>query len=389
MIFATPKLSQADLDVLSLIKEQREKLRYAVVQNPNRWTGFLRRTTFARALQGSNTIEGINATLSQAAAIIDNEKPETIEEETYRALSGYRTALTYILQTHDDPYFELNAQVVKSLHFMILSYDLTKMPGQWRPGGISVIREPSGEVVYEGPDGPLVPGLVDEFVASLRENRNVDPVVRGGMAHLNLAMIHPFKDGNGRMARALQTLVMARDGVLSPVFCSIEEWLGRNTEAYYNILGEVGQGHWNPRNNAASWVQFCLRAHYQQAATLIKRNRIVERAWGELSKIIRVEGLHDRMALALLDAIFGYEVRSGAYQKDNEVSDVVASRDLRKLCEIGLLMPVGEKRGRYYTAGKPLHAIYAHVKDDGRAPDPYELIKQRAPAQEPELPGLR
>src|ERR1700752_3237266 len=131
MIFETPKPSQADLEVLSMIQNQREELRYAVVQNPNRWTGFLHRTTFARALQGSNTIEGINANLNQALAIVDDEKPEAIEDENYRALSGYRNALTYILQTHDDPYFELNAQVIKSLHFMMLSYDLTKMPGQW------------------------------------------------------------------------------------------------------------------------------------------------------------------------------------------------------------------------------------------------------------------
>lgn len=372
-----------------MIHGQREELRYAVVQNPNRWAGFLRRTTFARALQGSNTIEGINATLNQALAIVDDEKPETIEEENYRALSGYRNALTYILQTHDDPYFELNAQVIKSLHFMMLSYNLTKMPGQWRPGGISVIREPSGDIVYEGPEASMVPKLIDELVSALGENGDIDPVVRGAMAHLNLTMIHPFKDGNGRMARALQTLVMARGGILSPTFCSIEEWLGRNTDDYYDILASVGGGRWNPQNNALPWVRFCLRAHYQQAATLVRRNRIIERAWEEISKIMRLKSLNDRLGNALLDATFGYQVRSGAYQKENEVSDVVASRDLRRACEIGLLMPVGEKRGRYYEAGKTLREILGRVRTDDKAPDPYELLKRRDKEREPKLPGLR
>lgn len=135
MIFSTPALTQEDKAVLDLIHKAREELRYTVAQAPNRWTGSLRRATFARALRGSNSIEGINADLSEAAAIVDDEKPESVEEETYRALLGYRTAMTYILQTHDDPYFELNAQVLKSLHFMMLSYDLTKMPGQWAPYG--------------------------------------------------------------------------------------------------------------------------------------------------------------------------------------------------------------------------------------------------------------
>lgn len=387
MIFATPKPTPEDEAVLALIREQREQLRYSVAQNPNRWTGFLRRSTFARALQGSNSIEGINATLSEAAAIIDNEKPETVEQETYRALSGYRNALTYILQTHDDPYFELHAQVIKSLHFMMLSYDLTKMPGQWRPGGIFVIREPSGDVVYEGPDAALVPKLVDELVLSLQPNKD-EPIIRGAMAHLNLTMIHPFKDGNGRMARALQTLVMARDGVLSPVFCSIEEWLGRNTDAYYKILEETGDGHWHPERDAAPWVRFCLRAHYQQAATLIKRGRVIARAWEEIAKLMKANGLHERMGMSLLDATFGYRVRSGKYQEDNQVSDVIASRDLKKLCDLGLLVPVGEKRGRYYEPAKLLKAVYERVREDSRAPDPYELLKQSPSKNQMRLPGV-
>jgi Fic family protein len=57
-----------------------------------------------------------------------------------------------------------------------------------------------------------------------------DPLVRGAMAHLNLVMIHPFRDGNGRMARALQTMVLAQDQVVEPTFSSIEEWLGNNTQ---------------------------------------------------------------------------------------------------------------------------------------------------------------
>lgn len=390
MIFATPKLASEDNEVLALIHEQREMLRYSVAQSPNRWTGFLRRNTFARALQGSNSIEGINASLSDAVAIVDDEKPETVEEETYKALLGYRNALTYILQTHDDPYFELNAQVIKSLHFMMLSYDLTKLPGQWRPGSIVVVREPSGETVYEGPDAGIVPRLMNELVASLIDDRQTEPIVRGAMAHLNLTMIHPFKDGNGRMARALQTLVMARNGVLSPVFCSIEEWLGRNTDAYYNVLADVGRGSWHPENEALSWVKFCLRAHFQQAATLIQRNRAMSRAFEDIARLIVKHKLPERVEMSLADATFGYKVRSGPYQAENRVSDVVASRDLRHLCEIGLLVPVGEKRGRHYIAGQVLKDIYTKARlDDVRAADPYEIVRQAGPKKQLRLPGVK
>lgn len=390
MIFQIPSLGSDDEAVLALIREQREVLRYSVAQSPNRWTGFLRRNTFARALQGSNSIEGINASLNDAVAIVDDEKPETVEDETYRALLGYRNALTYILQTHDDPYFELNAQVIKSLHFMMLSYDLTKMPGQWRPGSIVVVREPSGETVYEGPDADTVPGLVKELVELLNAETRAEPIVRGAMAHLNLTMIHPFKDGNGRMARALQTLVMARDGMLSPVFCSIEEWLGRNTDAYYNILADIGQGRWHPENDALPWVKFCLKAHFQQAATLIQRNRAMSRAFEAIGRLIEKHRLPQRVEMALADATFGYRVKSGPYQTENNVSDVVASRDLRNLCDLGFLQPVGEKRGRYYVAGDILKEIYTKARaDDVRASDPYELVKQAELKKQLPLPGVK
>ena len=273
MIHAYPDIAAEDREVLDLIGNLRMELRYQVSTNPVRWTGFLRRTTFARALQGSHSIEGINANMAEAVAIVDEERPETLEEETIRALQGYRSAMTYILRLHDDPYLEINAQLIRSLHFMMLSYDMTKLPGQWRNGPIYVVHEQSNETVYEGPDSEAVPGLVDELVEQTNSLKDVESsTVLAAMVHLNLAMIHPFKDGNGRMARALQTLVLARNGLVNPVFCSIEEWLGRNTDVYYRILAETGKGSWSPQNDALPWVRFCLVAHYQQADTLKKRN---------------------------------------------------------------------------------------------------------------------
>jgi Fic family protein len=272
MIYEYPTLEALDVEVLGMIRQQRKLLRYQVSQNPLRWDGFLRKNTFARALQGSNSIEGYDADLSEAVAIIDDERPETLEEETIRALEGYRKAMTYIMRVHDDPHTQINAQFIRSLHYMMIDYDMTKLPGQWRTGTVYVVHEPSGDAVYEGPEATDVPKLIDELVQQINSANSVDSsTVLAAMVHLNLAMIHPFKDGNGRMARALQTLVISQNGISSPTFCSIEEWLGRNTLAYYAILAEVGQGSWQPKNSALPWIRFCLRAHYQQAATLMTR----------------------------------------------------------------------------------------------------------------------
>ncbi len=388
MIYRIPTLVQADHEVLGLIHGQRKLLQFQVAQNPQRWSGFLRRNTFARALQGSNSIEGYNATLAEAVAIIDDEKPDTLEEETQRALSGYRTAMTYVLQTHADPFFELNAQVIKGMHFMMLSYDLSKLPGQWRPGTAYVVHEPTGETVYEGPDAGLVPKLIAALIEQLQASLGADPMIRGAMAHLNLTMIHPFRDGNGRMARALQTLVMARDGILSPVFSSIGEWLGRHTAAYYEVLARVGEGAWRPGNDALPWVRFCLIAHYQQAATLIRRTQEIGRAYIEISALVAERGLPTRTETALIDAAFGYRVRNHHYRQEHELSEVVASRDLRKLSEEGLLAPVGEKRGRFYRATDILKEIRERTRSRNRPENPYHLIHAEAEMKTVHLDGL-
>lgn len=387
-----PRLDDADLRVIDLIDQQRAILRFHINQNPGRWEGFLRRNSFARAVQGSNSIEGINANLDEAVAIIDDEKPETLKEETIRALGAYRLAMTYIIRTYSDPHFELNLQLIRSLHYMMLNYDLTRFPGQWRTGAIYVVSEETKEPVYEGPDADLVPDLMAEYVNQINEQSDVQTIVRAAMAHLNLTMIHPFKDGNGRMARAIQTLVLAHDGILSPIFCSIEEWLGRNTQAYYAILAQVGQGAWHPENDALPWIRFCLVAHYQQASTLIKRNAEIGRTWDEIEKIADKLRLPERNHTALMDAAFGYKVRNARYRQDHEISEVVASRDLKRLCDMELLVPIGEKRGRHYVAGKAIIEIRNRCRDGTRAPNPYELLSRETtlPAElQLNLPGLK
>lgn len=89
-------------------------------------------------------------------------------------------------------------------------------------------------------------------------------------------MIHPFRDSNGRMARCLQSLVLARVKVLSPVFMSVEEYLGLNTQAYYDILAKVGGGSWPPQRGSRPWLRFNLTAAAPGVVPGRPHNRQVE-----------------------------------------------------------------------------------------------------------------
>jgi Fic family protein len=339
---------------------------------PRRWDGGLRRTTQARAIQGSNSIEGYSVSDQDAAAAVEDEPPLTADQQTWAEILGYRRVLTYVLHVATEPGFRIDSMTLRTMHFMLLEHALSKGPGHYRTRSVYVRDDVTDTTVHEGPDSDLVPGLMEALVTTLAQDRDVDPLIRAAMAHLNLVMIHPFRDGNGRMARALQTMVLAQDAVIEPTFSSIEEWLGANTTDYYRVLAATGQGAWHPENDAHLWIKFNVRANHMQAQTLQRRFDEAERLWSALDALVAEHRLADRVTDPLFDAVLGARVQRSTYIKRTDLERRTATRDLAQLADLGLLEPVGQTRGRYYLAGERLRQLRAEVRSS-RQPlqDPY------------------
>jgi Fic family protein len=377
MIYANPTLTGEDREVLAQIHEMRRELA-SVLRAPRRWQGGLRRTMLARAIRGSNSIEGYVVDEDDAAAALDDDEPLSADERTWAEIRGYRQALGYVLQMSGDPHFTIDTSALRSMHYMMLAHDLTKSPGQYRTGPIYVHDEHRGQVVYEGPEARRLPSLMEELAGSLRVDSDVDPLVRGAMAHLNLVMIHPFRDGNGRMARALQTLAISRQTIVEPAFSSVEEWLGSNTDDYYRVLAITGQGSWRPHADAYLWSAFNLRAHHMQAQTVARRVDEASAIWGELDSLVAEDGLPDRVTGLLYESVLGYRLRRSGYMKLAEIEKHTATRDLGRLAEQGLLQPMGETRTRYYVAGERLRALRAEYRRRRRPlVDPYPWLRAK------------
>ena len=367
--------------MIAQIAELQQSARFRMHQ-PRTWHGWLRRMAFNRAVRGSNSIEGFNASLEDAIAVDLDEDPVDAAKETWQALAGYRNAMTYIMQLTDEAGPIHSEQLLKSLHFMMVGHDLNARPGRWRAGDIYVRDDEAGEVTYQGPDMDLVDPLMGELVGRLDEvDRTAGAPVSGAalvkaaMAHLNLIMIHPFKDGNGRMARALQTLVLAREGIRNPVFTSIEEYLGTDAKAYSDVLRLVGGRRWQPENDTRPWIRFVLAAHLRQGRRVLRRIKETERLWDELEEVLRQTSLPERNIEALAPATWGLSVRAATYRAAvGELSDAAASRDLRRLADAGLLTPHGEKRGRHYRAPPELQALREAIiadRDPNNDRDPF------------------
>ena len=386
MIFQTPELTLEDRTVLDEIHATRAELADSL-RTPRRWTGGLRRHALAAAIRGSNSIEGYVVNVDDAAAAVDGEDALSADEQTFAEIRGYRQALGYVLAMSADEHFVLDASAIRGMHFMLLSHDLTKSPGSYRSGPIFVHDDAAGAQVYAAPDADAVPALVDELVVSLDDDQD-DALVQAAMAHLNLVMIHPFRDGNGRLARALQTLVLARRGLAEPTFSSIEEWLGANTLDYYRALAHTGAGAWHPERDAGLWVSFNLRAHHMQAQTLRSRISQAVDMWATIDAAIAEHGLPERAGLALYEAALGYRVRRATYLKRAEVEERTASRDLKALVSLALLAPIGETRARHYSAGRALDPVVAARKAARSVlVDPYPWMQARLAQPAPNTPA--
>jgi len=352
-LFQVPVLDLYDDAVLAQVHSMRADLRHRLGA-PRRWQGVLRRTLLARALQGSNSIEGYHVSEADAVAAVDHEEPLSADRRTWAEIVGYRSVMSYVLQAAQDPDFRYDAGVLRSMHFMLLSHDLAKSPGRYRRSSVYVVDEEARTLAYQAPDHELVPDLVGALMADLAGAGASEPLVSAAMAHLNLVMIHPFRDGNGRMARALQTLVLAREAIVEAPFASIEEWLGSNTRQYYAVLAATGGGRWQPERDAHLWVKFNLRAHHMQAQTVHRRMDRSARLWQRLEQEVAQRRLPARVIHALFDAATGIRVRRPGYQELAEVEQRTAVRDLNSLVATDLLAAEGATRGRYYRPSKEL-----------------------------------
>jgi Fic family protein len=365
MLFATPSLTPDDHRVIDEIEAFRTEFRHLLAQ-PRRWEGQLRHSLTAAAVRGSTHIEGYTISAEDAETLMagGDISPDT-DEATRNAVTGYRDALTYIQRASGFRIFSWDHTLLSALHFMMArTADEEVRPGEYRTGGVWVSGGPNRPPVYTAPDPEQVPALMGELIHWLaKEDLNAPALVRASMAHLNLVSIHPWRDGNGRMSRAVHTLVLAREGILAPEFSSIEEWLGAddfNTREYYAALRTVQAGSWQPQRDAASWIRFCLTAHHLQAQEVQRRFEAAARLWFRLERLAEEHRLDERTISALYAAAQGH-LRRTTYQAEEALTRDQALADLRTLRRLDLIEPVGHARTQRYIGGPALRKIRTEV----------------------------
>jgi Fic family protein len=318
------------------------------------WTGALRRLAAAEATVGSTSIEGYGASLEDTVEILAGRHPAGTSEETQRIIAAYAQAMDRVAVLADDRRFQWSSQTVLDLHFLVCHPQPQAGPGRLRDGGVVVTRG-LGRDPYRPPAASEVPGLVNEvtrWLGSVDVTRH--PVVRAAMAHLNLVSIHPFRDGNGRVARVVQSLTLAKEGLLRPEVVSIEPYLGRHTREYYAVLEEVQGLAFDPSRDASAWVEFCIEAHVFEAK---ERRRWLEIAYarhGFCGQLARDQRYPERFVIALDQALLGLPVTNAELRREAAIAGPTATQDLQRLRADGWLEQEGGGRSIRYVASKKL-----------------------------------
>lgn len=352
MIYATPPIEGTLKNELDLLGELRAALGDRVATR-TRWMGSLRREVRASSIGSSTSIEGFTVSPEEALELTSGRDSSDRGDEDRAAVACYARAMDHVGTLAIDPSFRWLDRVLLDLHFDACYFQRDKDPGLWRTGPIAVTA-PDGSLDYRGPDGEDVVGLMDEVVNWLAAgDLNADPFVRAAMAHLHVVSVHPFRDGNGRISRIVQSLVLARAGFGAPEFFSIEEFLGEHTEDYYAALRAVQAGSYQPGRDASGWIAFCLGAHVVQARKRLEQIEAAAARWEQLESIVESRGWPDRLTIALEQSLAGGTDR-GRYASEAGVSAATASADFRRLLDAGLVLQTGQGRNTRYLANADL-----------------------------------
>jgi Fic family protein len=369
VIYRTPLIDRTLARRLAELDELRKRLGdQAGVAGP--WLGSLRRQWRASSAESSIEIEGFHVSAGEVLAVASGSQPPAFEDEDRMALSSYARAMDHVGVMSDDPAFRWVERVVLDLHFDACYFQKDKDPGRYRRSGIEVTGRRGGPPAYVGPSYEEVPALMSEVLEWLdRGDLDTHVAVRAAMAHLHLVSVHPFRDGNGRIARILQSLILARGGLLAPEFVSIEEYLGRNTDAYYATLQTVQGGSYQPDRDAAPWVRFCVQAHLVQAGRRLEQLAEAGRRWSFLEQLVEQRNWPDRLVIALEQSLF-QSVDRASYAAEAEMSASAASNDFRRLVDAGLVVQQGKGRTTRYVASERLRGdLRLHLESGSRGAD--------------------
>lgn len=264
-------------EILTIIKVNE-----GLISNPR-----LRRDNRVKTIHASLAIENNTLSLEQMTDIINGKRvlgsPDEICE-VKNAFEAYEKLLNL------NPY---SVEDMLCAHKVLMT-DLTKEAGVFRHGGVGIF---AGEnLVHMAPPAMYVPKLIDDLIRWVKNDNRVHPLIKSSVFHYEFEFIHPFADGNGRMGRMWQTLLLYKWNSLFG-WLPIETLVKERQEQYYKVLGECDKAASSER-----FIEFTLQAIYD-ALIEVKTDQVTVQVTDQVKRLVDAIGTDILSAKELMERL--------------------------------------------------------------------------------------
>jgi len=206
-----------------------------------------------RSVHYGTHIEGNELNLSQAEKVLSGQEV-TARERDVQEVINYRRVMEFIGQfgVHSSE-FMVDEGLIKKLHKLTVYKILEpEKCGIFRKTQVVVKNSFTGEVSFKPPMSVAVPFQIKDLILFINSHIDIHSVLKSGAVHYELVKIHPFLDGNGRVARALSTLILFQEGYDIRRFFSLEEYFDSDAGAYYDALQSVSK----KEGDLTAWLEY-------------------------------------------------------------------------------------------------------------------------------------
>jgi Fic family protein len=342
---------------------------------PRAWVGRIRRDLEAEAVAASTSMEGVPVTVNEVRRILAGDPPAGVSDENRGLVEGYRDAMEFVLRRADDHNFLWNSELLAGLHDRVLARRYSRGAGRVRTRSVFIADRQTGREVFRPPDGDAVPALVNQMCGIMEQRTRESeapehhPAILAAWLHVATAAVHPYQDGNGRVARVLASLAMYRCGFKRREFTSLEEWWGRHLPDYYAAFRCLG-AQFDQSADVTPFIETHISAQLSQIRSLDLREQVERRVWTAIENLVSELGIEPRLVNAAYDAFFDRDVTARYYRSLTDVSPATATHDLTAGLASGLLRAEGQRRSRRYRAGPRLYQGVAQaIGIDVEGPD--------------------
>jgi Fic family protein len=282
---------------------------------------FLRKDNQVNTIYSSLAIEGNSLTIDQVSGIIEGKRVLGSQKDICEVNNAIKLYANLA---------ELNPLSIDSLLYAheLLMQGLITDNGQWRRGKVAIFK--GNQITHFAPPASRLQGLMSDLFRFINQYSDISWIIKALVFHCELEFIHPFSDGNGRMGRLWQQLLLMQENKIFE-YISVEALIKENQQEYYNSLAQCDK-----LGNSTLFIEF------MGALVLDTLKQYNANSKPSVSTVI------SRIEFAGIKLENKWFTRKDYLLEHKDISGATASRDLAFGLHQGLLIRKGVKNQTYY-----------------------------------------